>query len=87
MYAVLPIVDQHGQHLAKKKSLLILTNDFIIYYNLYNFFDQEQQKMISKSLLMFEKLKNIVNYSLWETQDLRGTNTASDANKKDSETT
>ena len=43
--------------------------------------------MISKSLLMFEKLKNIVNYSLWETQDLRGTNTASDANKKDSETT
>lgn len=82
MYAVLPIMNQHGQSIPKKKSLLILTNDFIIYYNLFNFFDQDKQKMIQKSLLMYEKLSRIVNFAILETQN---STQGGDTPKKDSE--
>jgi hypothetical protein len=47
-----------------KKSLLVITNDFIIYMKIYNFFDLQKEKYVQKSVLMSERLANIANYNI-----------------------
>lgn len=65
-YSLLPTVDQNGNEILQKKSLLVITNDFIIYLKIYSFFDLQKEKFIQKSLLMSERLSNIENYNIKE---------------------
>jgi hypothetical protein len=63
-YTVMPMIDQQGVEMNLKKSLLVITNDFIIYMKIYNFFDLQKEKYVQKSLLMSERLANIANYNI-----------------------
>lgn len=61
-YALLPTIDESGTTLQNRKSLLVITNEYLIYLRVYNFLDMQTTKYLQKCLLLSEKLSNIVNY-------------------------
>lgn len=63
-YALLPQIDSSGEPSQKCKSLIIITNEYLLLMNLFNFFDMHKQKKVQQSLVLSEKLKHIVNYSV-----------------------
>jgi hypothetical protein len=63
-YAVLPTISHQGQVVSNKKSLIVITNTYLIYMQIFNFVDFLKEKNQKKTLLLSEKLSNILNYSV-----------------------
>ena len=63
-YVLLPTLDLQGNVLQNRKSLLIVTNEYLLYIRVYNFLDLQSEKYLQKCLMMSEKLSNIFNYAI-----------------------
>ena len=63
-YAVLPIISDHGHVIPNKRSMVIITNSYIIYMRAFNFLEMLAENSVEKSLLMSEKLSNILSYQV-----------------------
>lgn len=63
-YVLLPTLDLQGNVLQNRKSLLIVTNEYLLYIRVYNFLDLQSEKYLQKCLMMSEKLSNIYTYSI-----------------------
>jgi len=73
-YAVLPNIDAQGSLVPLQKSLLIMTNSYLIFMRVYNFVDLLSDENLEKSLLMSERLSNILFYRVmkFESPTLKG---------------
>jgi vacuolar protein sorting-associated protein 13A/C len=73
-YAVLPNIDAYGNLIPIQKSLLLITNEYLILMQVFNFVDLLDEGNLSKSLLLSERLKNIIHYKItkFETATLTG---------------
>lgn len=63
-YAFLPSIDANGNVLPHVRSILVITNEFIIYLRVISFFNHIKNHYFERSLILSEYLSNIVNYSI-----------------------
>jgi hypothetical protein len=64
-YALLPVLDENGSIVQESKTLLLLTNELILLFRVFNFLDMQDHSIFQKSLLMSERLTNISDYRLF----------------------
>ena len=63
-YALLPNIDSNGQICQVPKSLLIVTNEFLIFMRICSYFEFQQARSLQQSLILSEKLTKIQHYSV-----------------------
>lgn len=70
-YAVLPNIDAEGGLVPMQKSLLLMTNEYLIFMRVFNFVDLLSDENLSRSLLLSERLRNILFYRVTKFEDPR----------------
>lgn len=63
-YAVLPTIESSGHLNNNQKRLVVITNEYLVYMQIFNLVDFLKDKNIQKTLIMSEKLSRISNYSI-----------------------
>lgn len=63
-YCIMPLINPQGEVLQNKKNMMVITNEYMILLRVYNFLDLQQEKYQHRSVLMCEKLSNIVSYNI-----------------------
>lgn len=63
-YAVLPTIDSHGHIEESRKNLVLITHEYLIYAQIFNFVDFLREKNQQKTLLLSEKLAYVSHYSV-----------------------
>ena len=63
-FSLLPTLNKKGEIIQYQKSILMITNMYIVYLRVYNFLDLQDDRLIEKSLFFSEKLENIMHYDM-----------------------
>ena len=59
---MLPNIDAQGNLVPMQKSLLLMTTQYLIFMRVFNFVDLLSDENLARSLLLSERLKNILYY-------------------------
>jgi len=65
-YAVMPLIDSHGNEFKNEKSILLITSDFIMLLKIPDFFlllNASREELIKHILLFSERISNITYYN------------------------
>lgn len=63
-FAVVPTIDDEGTVHQDLKSLIVITNEFLIYMRVFSFFKMQEETVMERSLILSERLSNIASYAV-----------------------
>lgn len=61
---MVPTLDEQGEVHQDLKSLIIITNEFLIFMRVFNYFKMQEQRVMEGSLILTERLSNIIDYKV-----------------------